>query len=112
MTWIFGTVAVVIAVLVGILFLHRFYAKASLELALVRTGVGGRKVVTEGGVLALPILHKLQKVSMQIVSVRVSRTGREAVLTNDKLRADVVMEFDLRVMPETEAIATAAQTLL
>ncbi len=111
MAWLLGIVSAAIAILVGILFLHRFYAKASLETALVRTGVGGRKVVTEGGLLALPILHRLQKVSMQIVSVEVSRTGREAVLTSDKLRADVVMEFDLRVIPEPEAIATAAQTL-
>jgi len=39
----------------------------------------------------------------------VSRTGREAVLTSDPLRADITMKFELRVASDTDNIATAAQ---
>ena len=91
--------------------LHRYYAKASLDTALVRTGFGGRRVVTEGGCLALPILHRIQKVSMGALTLGVSRSGQEAALTRDQLRADIEFEFEFRVEPTQESISTAAQTL-
>lgn len=107
--WALAVVIFVIAVLVGIWFLQRFYAKATLETALVRTGMGGRKVLTDGGCVALPILHQVQRVSMQTAAVAVVRQGREAVLTADQMRADIAMEFELRVAPDSDSIATAAQ---
>ncbi len=104
-------VLLVIVLLVGIWFMQRYYAKATLETALVRTGLGGRRVVTDGGCIALPILHQLQKVSMQAVAVNVTRVGRGAVLTREQIRADVEMVFELRVAPDADGITTAAQAL-
>jgi len=109
--WALAVVILLILMLAGIWFLQRFYAKATLETALVRTGMGGRRVMTDGGCVALPILHQVQRVSMQTTTVPVSRTGREAVLTSDQLRADIAMEFELRVAPDDAGIATAAQAL-
>ena len=109
MFWISALIIFVILLLVGIWFLQRFYAKATLETALVRTGMGGRRVLTDGGCVALPIVHQLQRVSMQTASIDVVRTGRDSVLTGDQLRADIVMEFEVRVSPD--GIAVAAQAL-
>jgi len=109
--WILAVVIILIVVLVGIWFLQRFYAKATLETALVRTGLGGSKVLTDGGCVALPILHQVQRVSMQTAAVPISRVGRESVLTADQLRADIVMVFELRVGPDNASISTAAQVL-
>ncbi len=109
--WALAIIILVTAVLFGIWFLQRFYAKATLETALVRTGMGGSKVLTDGGCIALPILHQVQRVSMQAAAVPISRIGRDAVLTADQLRADIMMEFELRVAPDDASIATAAQVL-
>lgn len=109
--WALAIVIFVIAVLVGIWFLQRFYAKATLETALVRSGLGGSKVLTDRGCIALPILHQIQRVSMQTAAVSVVRTGRDSVLTADQLRADINMEFELRVGPDNASISTAAQVL-
>ena len=73
--------------------------------------LGGCKVLTDGGCIALPILHQVQRVSMQTATVTTSRTGGDAVLTADQLRADIVMKFELRVAPNDDNIATAAQVL-
>ena len=110
MGWIIALVVVAV-ILLGLWLLQRFYAKATLETALVRTGFGGSRVVQDKGVFALPILHRLQKVSMQTFTVSASQTGQNAVLTQDKMRADVRMEFELRVIPEAGCIARAAQAL-
>lgn len=111
MLWVILLPLLAIVVLVAIWFLQRYYAKASLDTALVRTGFGGCRVVTDGGCLSLPILHHVQKVSMGALAFSVSRQGREAVLTRDQMRADVQFEFELRVAPTKDGIATAAQAL-
>ncbi|WP_050929690.1 flotillin domain-containing protein [Aestuariivita boseongensis] len=109
MYWLLACVILAIVLAVGIWFLQRFYAKATLESALVRTGMGGRRVLTDGGCLVLPILHQAQRVSMQTSTVTVARTGKDAVLTADPLRADIAMKFELRVAARPDSIATAAQ---
>ncbi|EAQ02239.1 hypothetical protein OB2597_19191 [Pseudooceanicola batsensis HTCC2597] len=111
MYWISAFIILAILLAVAIWFLQKFYAKATLETALVRTGMGGRRVLTDSGCLALPIVHQLQRVSMQTAAIEVARTGRESVLTGDQLRADIMMEFEVRVGSDPKSIATAAQTL-
>ena len=111
MLWIVLLVLAALILLVGIWFLQRYYAKATLDSALVRTGLGGRRVVIDGGCLALPILHKVQRVSMGALSFQTARTGRNAVLTRDQMRADLSFDCELRVAPTEDGIATAAQAL-
>lgn len=109
--WVLGLVIFALVLAVGIWFLQRFYTKATLESAIVRTGMGGCRVMEDGGCFALPIVHHVQRVSMQTAAVKVARTGKDAVLTSDQMRADVVMEFEVRVAPDAKSIATAAQSL-
>lgn len=40
-------IVVVIAIIVAIVLLNRFYRKASCEVALIRTGLGGQRIVTD-----------------------------------------------------------------
>ena len=51
-------VVVVVAILALGLILARLYRRASKELSFVRTGMGGQKVIINGGALVLPILHE------------------------------------------------------
>ena len=110
MYWLLAIVTFAAVLAVGVWFLQRFYAKAALESAVVRTGLGGRRVLVDGGCIALPIVHQTQRVSMQTAAVKAVRTGPEAVLTADALRANITMEFEVRVDTTPEGIATAAQT--
>ncbi len=111
LVWFFSLLALALLLIIAIWFLQRYYAKATLDTALVRTGLGGKRVVIDGGCFALPILHQIQRVSMGSVTFPVHRKGRESLLTKDQLRADIEMEFELRVEPTAEGIATAAQVL-
>ena len=111
MAWFLALVIFLAAVALVIWFLHAFYAKANRDTALVRTGLGGQKVVIDGGCLALPIVHHIQKVSMRVMALELAREGRDSLLTGDRLRADVQMEFEFRVTPTKDCIAAAAQSL-
>src|SRR5688500_12072909 len=92
-------------------FISRLYRRATSELAFVRTGFGGRRVVMNGGALVLPGLHAPLGVNMNSLRLEVQRNKEEALITKDRMRVDVRAEFYVRVKPIEEAIADAAQTL-
>jgi len=89
----------------------RLYKRASKEIGFVRTGFGGEKVVMNGGALVLPIFHETMPVNMNTVRLAVERKNSDALITLDRLRIDVKAEFYVRVKPDAQSIATAAQTL-
>lgn len=91
--------------------LTKLYRRASKEVAFVRTGVGGERVVINGGALVLPVFHETMPVNMNTVVLPVVRRDAEALITLDRLRIDVKAEFYVRVRPDAGAIAMAAQTL-
>lgn len=97
-------------IIIGIV-MARLYKRASKEIAFVRTGFGGEKVVMNGGALVLPVLHETMPVNMNTVRLAVERRNGDALITLDRLRIDVRAEFYVRVRPDREALATAAQTL-
>ncbi|XPV67843.1 MAG: flotillin domain-containing protein [Halarcobacter sp.] len=89
----------------------RLYKRASKEISFVRTGLGGEKVIMNGGAIVLPILHEIIPVNMNTLRLAVQRSNEQALITKDRMRVDVLAEFYVRVKPINESIAFAAQTL-
>jgi uncharacterized membrane protein YqiK len=110
-TFILGLIVVAIVVAIGVWLLHWLYLRSSKERAFVRTGLGGQKVVMNGGALVLPIVHEVIPVNMNTLRLEVSRGRDRALITKDRMRVDVVAEFYVRVQAAVDAIAAAAQTL-
>ena len=109
--FILGLIVVVIVVAIAIWLLHYLYLRSSKERAFVRTGLGGQKVVLNGGAFVLPIVHDVLPVNMNTLRLEVSRGRDKGLITKDRMRVDVVAEFYVRVQASTDAIANAAQTL-
>jgi uncharacterized membrane protein YqiK len=102
-------VAIVVALVVWLL--NWLYLRSSKERAFVRTGLGGQKVVMNGGAFVLPIVHEVIPVNMNTLRLEVSRGRERALITRDRMRVDVTSEFYVRVQAASDAIAAAAQTL-
>ena len=102
-------VAIVVAVLVWLL--HWLYLRSSKERAFVRTGMGGQKVVLDGGAFVLPIVHDVIPVNINTLRLEVMRGRDKALITKDRMRVDVIAEFYVRVAAHPDAVAAAAQTL-
>jgi uncharacterized membrane protein YqiK len=104
---------IVLAIMVAILvyLMNWLYRRSSKEVAFVRTGLGGQKVVVNGGAFVLPIIHDVMPVNMNTLRLEVKRGRESAVITKDRMRVDVVAEFYVRVQSAPDAIANAAQTL-
>ena len=97
-------------VAIGIVF-ARLYHRASKEIAFVRTGLGGQRVVMDGGAIVLPIFHEIIPVNMNTLKLEVSRREAQSLITLDRMRVDVAAAFFVRVKLVQESVSTAAQTL-
>ncbi len=101
--------AIVVAVIVYLL--HWLYRRSSKDMSFVRTGFGGEKVVMGGGAIVLPIVHDVTEVSMNTLRLEVRRAREQSLITKDRMRVEVTVEFFVRVVPTAEAVAAAARTL-
>ncbi len=97
---------VVIGMIIG-----RLYHRAEKDRAYVRTGFGGQKVVVDGGSVVLPIFQSIAWVNLQTLRLDVKRDSQDAMITKDRMRVDIGVEFYVRVRPDASSIALAAQTL-
>lgn len=110
-TFILGLIVAAIVVAIAVWLLHWLYLRSSKERAFVRTGLGGQRVVLDGGAFVLPILHEVIPVNMNTLRLEVARGRDKALITKDRMRVDVMAEFYVRVAAEASAVAAAAQTL-
>ena len=108
LAWIILLVVLVAIVVVAFAW---FYERATNEVSLVRTGIGGLKVVKAGGTLTIPYFHEISRVNMQTLRLDVQRKGDSSLITKDRMRVDVGAEFYVSVTPSEDAIARAAQAL-
>ena len=109
-TLIYAGMVLVTLIVFGLV-ITRLYKRATKEIAFIRTGLGGEKVVMNGGALVLPVLHETMPVNMNTVRLAVERNNVDALITLDRLRIDVKAEFYVRVAPDAQSLAMAAQTL-
>lgn len=110
-SFLLGLLVVAILVAIVVWLFHWLYLRSSKERAFVRTGMGGQKVVLDGGAFVLPIVHDVIPVNMNTLRLEVSRGRDKALITKDRMRVDVIAEFYVRVAARPESVAAAAQTL-
>ncbi|MDQ7248865.1 flotillin family protein [Dongia sedimenti] len=104
-------VLVLVALIAIGIVLARLYRRSEKDRAYVRTGFGGQKVVLDGGSLVLPVFHSIAFVNLQTLRLDVRRDNAEAMISKDRMRVDIGVEFYVRVKPDSSSIALAAQTL-
>lgn len=95
---------------ITLLVITRLYVKTKASEAFVRTGMGGMKIIQDGGALVIPVVHQIVRITLETIRLEVSREGADALITKDKLRADVRAEFFVRVEPKVENIQAAARS--
>ncbi len=94
-----------------VLIITRLYVKTAADEAFVRTGMGGQKVIIDGGAIVIPVVHKVVPVSLATMRLDVERRDQDALITGDKLRADIKAEFYIKVQKDREAVVNAATSL-
>src|SRR5688500_7847283 len=104
-----GTVILIIVAVLAII--TRLYRKASANMAFVRTGMGGVRVIRDGGTLVIPVVHEVKSVSLETMRLNVDRRGPHALITKDNMRVDLSAEFYIKVQADADNILMAARSL-
>ncbi len=104
-------IVTVIVIAIAVKLLAWLYMRATGDVAFVRTGAGGVKVVRDGGALVIPVVHRTTPVNLATLRFEVKCTDRGSVQTRDNMRMDVHAAFYLHVGRDPEDILRAATTL-
>ena len=89
----------------------RIYWKSESRRAFVRTGLGGAKAVVGGGAFVVPLFHKIQWVDLGETKLVVRLKESDSTITKNLLRADMDIEFYVRVKADKESVKQAAIAL-
>lgn len=93
-----------------IAFIASTYKKIPQGQALVRTGKGGTKVAFDGMTI-LPVLHRYEIMDIALKKIEISRLGKDGLICQDNMRADIKVAFFVRVNPDVEDVSRVAQTI-
>ncbi|GAF04466.1 flotillin family protein [Saccharicrinis fermentans] len=106
----FVIIALVIIAVGFIILVIKTYRKATQGQALVRTGQGGAKV-SFSGIFVIPILHQMEVMDITLKTVTIARQGKEGLICKDNLRADIKVNFFVRVNKTAEDVIQVAQAI-
>ncbi|MCY4052105.1 MAG: SPFH domain-containing protein [Gammaproteobacteria bacterium] len=104
-------IAIIVVIVMVVYMLNWLYFRSNRGVAFVRTGLGGEKVVINGGALVLPIIHEITEVNLNVVRIPVVAIESAALISRDRMRVDIKAEFFVRVIQQPESVSNAASTL-
>ncbi len=87
------------------------YVRPTQNLAYVRSGYGGETILLNNPGWILPILHKSIPVNLATVRIAIGQVDHQALLSKDRLRVDIEVDFYVFIKAEEASIATAARQL-
>ena len=70
-------IGVIVVLVIGLL-LAKLYRRSTRDEAYVRTGLGGQKVVLDGGSIVLPVFHSVAAVNLKTLRLEVARGGPDS----------------------------------
>jgi flotillin len=110
-----GAGGVILLILLLVLLTAKYYKRAEMDEALVRSGSGGARVAIQGGMWVFPIFHHLQRVTLRTLKLDVKssdkRLGMGVMRTSDHLPIIIDSEIYVRVPRKEEYVIAAATTL-
>ena len=88
---------VIILIVIGFFYLLlTCYRKVEKGSALVRTGGSAAKVILNGG-FVIPIIHRAELIDISVKRIEVDRTGKNGLICQDNMRADIKVVFFVRI---------------
>ncbi|MFC1418402.1 SPFH domain-containing protein [Streptacidiphilus cavernicola] len=106
-------VLVAVLLLIGlgtVLLFGRLFRKVTQGQALI-VSKPKRVDVTFTGAMVLPMMHRAEVMDISVKTIEISRTGREGMICQDNIRADIQITFFVRVNKTAEDVIKVAQAI-
>jgi uncharacterized membrane protein YqiK len=101
---------VLLVVITSSVLFAMFYRKASRGISLIRSGWRGTKV-SFNGITIIPVLEQMEKMDISVKRIEVDRTGKNGLICQDNMRADIKVVFFVRVNQTEEDVLRVAQSV-
>ncbi len=108
-----SVVALVLLLLVGgtAFIVAKFYRKVDQGQALIINKMRADPDVTFTGGVVYPIIHRSEVMDISVKSILISRAGKDGLICEDNIRADIKVAFFVRVNKTTEDVLRVAQSI-
>ena len=104
-------VVVVIVILLAALMVSRLFRKVPQGQALV-VSKWRAVVVTFTGQIVIPVIHKAEIMDISVKNIQIERRGKgNGLICKDNIRADISVEFFVKVDPTEQAVKKVAQAI-
>ncbi len=105
-------IAVVFLILMGILIMFaKFFQKVEQGKAMIVNTMKAKPIVTFTGRLVLPVVHKVEVMDISLKRIVIDRSGSDGLICRDNIRADISVNFFVRVNPTEEDVLRVASNI-
>ena len=109
-------VLVVVVVIAFLLFgllalLARFYRQVDQGRALVVNTMRSEPVVAFTGAIVYPVINRAEVMDLSVKTIDIDRRGKEGLICNDNIRADINVTFFIRVNKTVDDVLKVAQSI-
>ena len=109
---------IVVAVVIGFVFVlgflamvARFYRQVEQGRALIVNTMRSEPVVAFTGAIVIPIINRAEVMDLSVKTIDIDRRGKEGLICNDNIRADINVTFFVRVNKTRDDVLKVAQSL-
>lgn len=105
-------VGVIVFLLFGVLALFaRFYRQVDQGRALVVNTMRSEAMVAFTGAIVYPVINRAEVMDLSVKTVDIDRRGKEGLICNDNIRADINVTFFIRVNKTVDDVLKVAQSI-
>ncbi len=105
-------VAIIAFLLFGLLALvARFYRQVDQGRALVINTMRSDPIVAFTGAVVYPIINRAETMDLSVKTIDIDRRGKEGLICNDNIRADINVTFFVRVNKTVDDVLKVAQSI-
>ncbi len=107
-------IVVVVGALIAIgamVLFARFYRQVEQGKALIVNKMKTEPEVTFTGMVVIPIFHKAEVMDISVKTLEIDRRGKEGLICQDNIRADIKVTFFVRVNKTQEDVIKVAQAI-
>ncbi|MEQ4924379.1 hypothetical protein [Proteus hauseri] len=102
----------IILIILGLFGLFKaFYIKVPQGTALIVNDMSSQPKVHFTGALVYPVIYKKEFMRISLLTLEVDRRGKDGLICQDNLRADITVAFYLRVNETTEDVLKVAKAI-
>jgi uncharacterized membrane protein YqiK len=103
-----GAVVIVFGVLISV---AKFYRQVDQGKVLIVNTLKHEPTVTFTGSVVIPIIHRAEVMDISLKTVEIDRRGKEGLICQDNIRADIKVTFFVRVNKTREDVLKVAQSI-